>query len=65
MQRAPPLGPNDDRKKYIRASKIQNLARNKLLLPYRLRQISQRKVANKIMARKTTRVLGDVVASYL
>ena len=65
MQRAPPLGPNNDRMNCIRAAKIQNLARIKLLLPYRLRQISKRKLASKIMARKTTKVLGDEVAKYL
>ena len=65
MQRAPPLGTNDDRRNHIKAAKIQNLARIKLLLPYRLRQISKRNLASKIMARKTTRVLGDVVTSYL
>ena len=65
IQRTPPIGPNEDRMNYIRASQIQNIYRIKSLLPKRLRQISNKKMASKIMARKTTRVLGDVVSSYL
>jgi hypothetical protein len=63
---APPLSAdNNDNLEYMVASQIQNWYRIKLLLHKRLRQISNKKVASKILARKTTRVLGDLVAKYL
>ena len=51
--------------RHVSASVLQNLVRRKYIMRRKLRQISNRKAASKIMARKTTRVLGDIVAKYL